>query len=1167
MSILDDIVTEAVGSTNPPVPQGVETPQNPEQPQAEPPNLIARAAPTAIRVLSGAGAFAGPVVGAATGAGGDLLAQLVEEVSGQRKELSLGEAAGAGVVGALPFGRAAEALGATTRLGKVAAQAGGDALLGAVASELSSVGSKGELADTGDVAKTAAITGAMGAGATYAFTSPRVRDALSRLTGREGSIPKGMSPAIYSEDLDYLQTHGESHDKLIQDLEGKAAAGDNRASEVLNNLENGGDAQLGYTKKNGKFVTPESIGMPSPARPAEEIFGTQGTIPGAQEPPPPIKPGAVSRYGEVLSEGDLEASPASLGLEGRKQTPEPIQAPYDKPQITGSMKPPPTQRGGTPTEITSKAPSDSTWNRIVSRVAPWMVSADALRNFDYITTRAAGTDLKRATLQFRLQKAMEGISSRSPEEQQAFMYKYQDAPARAQADAMGAEYFTPEEKPIADVVREVTDMDFKEAKARGFDMGYIPDYLRQKFSDEGAAQEAFLQGDQATTARLNTGMLKTRRGTPQMAEQAGLTYEGKNIVEQVMNGHNDMERLFSAHDLIEKNLKQGNVRVLKPGEPPPPGATLIDEGISRALGKGTMAGPAGVVDLINRYYRPSTSPNPITNAALGAAGALRTSQVALSAYHALNTILSHTAVNLGMNVTDVAGGLVSGDIGRAGKGLVGTAKTLSGAQFLDDLWKTHQLFQDTREAALLGQGDMPAAIRQIVAGGGRLPDDVLGDKVAQGFRDALSQGNFKNLPKEALKGLLDVTSAPTMRYIVPRAKIGAYLNLLEHEVGRLNPQSAEEMTRIARTTWDHVDNVFGQLVGDNLGLSKNVQKLMNVVIGFPGWNIGSYRLLTGTARAGAKRLAGQEVDLAAQQSARFALGLTMAVGLVGSLTGYAMTGKWPEQFLDAFYPQTGGKGPDGKPIRVQLPSYMRDAFGLFGDVRKPVDVLTNVQKTIKAKQSPLLRTAEELLNNMDFYGVQISDPNAGLPKNLVDVAQYLGRQALPFSLQETNVPGVRAPESSRDIGAAKRFFGITPAPAFVGRTQSEQDIAEAAAKGAGSKGAITQEEFYRRKDRRKLREELQARDPKAGEDLQSAITKGIITPKELGKFGREGAQKPIISRFRALGLEEAIQVFRDATPQEKQQFAPWMAQKVQNAAKSGNFRALHQWQDSGLGFQ
>ena len=107
---------------------------------------------------------------------------------------------------------------------------------------------------------------------------------------------------------------------------------------------------------------------------------------------------------------------------------------------------------------------------------------------------------------------------------------------------------------------------------------------------------------------------------------------------------------------------------------------------------------------------------------------------------------------------------------------------------------------------------------------------------------------------------------PIMNWLVPRFKIIAEVRRLETEMFRAKQEgralSREDLTALAQQVTREGDNIFGQMTYDNLGMTRGMKDLLGLWVGFPGWNLGSLKIIRDAAFGASHfdRGAGQDGD-------------------------------------------------------------------------------------------------------------------------------------------------------------------------------------------------------------------------------------------------------------------------------------------------------------------
>jgi hypothetical protein len=216
---------------------------------------------------------------------------------------------------------------------------------------------------------------------------------------------------------------------------------------------------------------------------------------------------------------------------------------------------------------------------------------------------------------------------------------------------------------------------------------------------------------------------------------------------------------------------------------------------------------------------------------------------------------------------------------------------------------------------------------------------------------------------------------------------------------------------------------MGQVVYDNLFWNRTFKDLAMASVRSVGWNLGTIRELGGgmvdLAWAGEGRAQGRGARALAPRGVR----ARAADHRRPVRRAYQMlrTGEGPSELKDYFYPKTGELDPDGNPERVQVPSYMKDLFAYAG----------HPWETVKHKVSPAAGSVFEMLENEDFYGDQIRNPDDPLVKQVKQEART-SRSRSAVRDPEPDGNGRAIGRERRDEGAELRRHH---AGAAVGRAQ------------------------------------------------------------------------------------------------------------------------------------
>jgi hypothetical protein len=315
------------------------------------------------------------------------------------------------------------------------------------------------------------------------------------------------------------------------------------------------------------------------------------------------------------------------------------------------------------------------------------------------------------------------------------------------------------------------------------------------------------------------------------------------------------------------------------------------------------------------------------------------------------------------------------------------------------------------------------------------------------FINELTKKGVARGAAEFFPRLVQTISAPIMEWLVPRQKLGVFMDMMRHELERSPGMTPEQLRVQAGKLWDSVDNRLGEMVYDNLFWNKTLKDLSFVGVRSVGWNLGTLRELGGGAVDWGRQAKGAAQGRGFNMTDRMAYtaALPMTTALYGAIIMYLFTGKGPQELKDYFFPQTGRDTKEGFPERLTLPTYMKDVVEYY---HAPAQTVVN-------KMNPLISAMSQMYKNEDFYGAQIRDTDADALKQSQQFLMYLGKQIEPFSL--------RSYQRQKEEGApawqsALSGVGLNPAPAFITRPEETQRNMEK----MKQRGAI----------RKRLREEL-----------------------------------------------------------------------------------------------
>ena len=489
---------------------------------------------------------------------------------------------------------------------------------------------------------------------------------------------------------------------------------------------------------------------------------------------------------------------------------------------------------------------------------------------------------------------------------------------------------------------------------------------------------------------------------------------------------------------------------------------------------GAYYAPENAAAIINGYLEPGLRNKEWFRSYLGLANILNQTQLGLSAFH-----LGFTSFDAG--ISKFALGLNQALGGSFIKG----AKSVLESPFapLTTIFKGDKVLKEWYKPGSQG-AEIGKVVDNLRLAGGRVRMDKfyqtrVTEKMMDNFRNFQLFRGIARLPFS----VIETTMRPIMEQLVPRQKLGVFMDLASWKMEGLAAQGASrnairgEMQKI----WDSVDNRMGQLVYDNLFWEKTTKDLGMASVRSLGWNLGTFRELGGGAIDLAKQVSkvakGQRPELTYRMA--YTAALPVVVGSIGALTHRLMTGENPQELKDYFFPKTGRMDKDGNPERISFPSYMKDVYHYYD----------SPGKAIANKLHPALGIIGDMLRNEDYYGTEIRNQDDPFIQRRMSELKFVGKQMAPFSIQGAM--------KSREVGTGVAgqvlpFVGILPAPKYITRTEIQNEIFDTYSKRKGHP-TRSQEEFEKAHIRQEIGEAHRAGDvEKFWAKTNEAVEKGYM---------------------------------------------------------------------------
>ncbi len=741
-------------------------------------------------------------------------------------------------------------------------------------------------------------------------------------------------------------------------------------------------------------------------------------------------------------------------------------------------------------------------------LSPASASEEAGKTAGIVRAQTGLLARKMAVAEESMRKVGKFFDGQKPIDNYAFMMKVEHGVAQP----------SPELQSIADALRTLLDSARSDVQALGTGKleSFIENYFPHIWKDPQKAQEVMRSIMSKKPLEGPKNFLKRRvHADIESGLKAGLEPVSDNPVTLALLKVREMQRYVMAQKIMQEMKSKGLAAYVKAGQKAPDGYARIDDKVATvfapphegAIGiRGQYYAPKDAARVLNNYLSPGLRGNAAYDSYRFVGNVLNQAQLGFSFFHlgfvSGDAIVSQNALGL-RQLSD-------------GKPLA-SLRSFAEAPIapITSYFRGSQLMRE-----YLTNPNSPIA-RAVAQSGGRIGmDSFYKNSSVESFWNALHEGRPAGAAVHGLPMLLEYAARPVMEHFVPRMKLGAFARLAEYELSRLGPDASEaEVRKAMQDAWDSVDNRMGQLVYDNLFWNKTLKDALMGSVRSVGWNLGTIRELGGGTldflHAGKELATGHKAELSNRAAYLIALPFTAAVA--GAITQYLFTGQGPQTLKDCYFPRTGRKDDDGNEERVQLPTYMKDVMAYL---RHPL-------QTLEHKLHPEIGMIADMLNNKDYYEHQIRNPDDPAVKQVQDLATYIGKQFVPFSIRNIQEQGKRQQSTAVKAGAV---FGLTPAPKEEVRSAAQNMAIEMISKRM-PKGPFSPEEVQNQEARRKLGDALRAGKPPQ-DAIQEAADAGLTT-LQIKNQQKKASMDTRLSLFKMLTPDEAQKVYDAGTDEEK----------------------------------
>jgi hypothetical protein len=318
-----------------------------------------------------------------------------------------------------------------------------------------------------------------------------------------------------------------------------------------------------------------------------------------------------------------------------------------------------------------------------------------------------------------------------------------------------------------------------------------------------------------------------------------------------------------------------------------------------------------------------------------------------------------------------------------------------------------------------------------------------------------------------------------------------------------------------------------------------------------GWNLGTIRDFGGAGIDTAKALK----NLAAKQPAELTDKMVFTpiyvanVMAIGGILTYLFTGNPPEETLDYFYPPTGRTNSDGSKERRLIPAMTKDYFSMKEAMRKE-GVKGVATKWGVNKLSPVFHDFASLVNNKDFFGVEIRNPDDPFMKQTYDNLQYVLRNSLPFAVQS-----YKKEKQRHGKGSVLPFLGLSLAPGYVTKDNIQKEIYDLI--GKRFTGVKKREEFEKIEKKRELENLYRNKKYNEFRELSKQYLKDrVLTLRQVQNITRKASMPSDAYLFNMLAEDDKIKLIKKMNDKQRVKYLKWakgktryLFKKVENAGK------------------
>ena len=413
---------------------------------------------------------------------------------------------------------------------------------------------------------------------------------------------------------------------------------------------------------------------------------------------------------------------------------------------------------------------------------------------------------------------------------------------------------------------------------------------------------------------------------------------------------------------------------------------------------------------------------------------------------------------------------------------------------------------------------------------------------------AIADKRYLSAAWHGVNAVIEQSARPIMEHLVPAQKAGVFAEMADYWLKR-NPdvtqvETAKEMQQI----WNRIDSRLGQVVYDRLFAHNVAKNIVQLLIRAPGWTGGTILEVGGGLMDFTKSVVNMPKNggkLKLTDRAAYTMSLLVTTSIANMLMTAlmaAVSGKddeddyLPHDWRDMFAFRTGNVDEFGNPERFMLPTYMKDMYHYAKDT----------PGTLVNKLHPMIGLTTNIVNNKDYYGVEVRHPGDNPVHQTWDTAKFVAKAFVPFWMRGM------AKEIERGgslFTTAMPFVGVMPAPKKLNQTAAEIKASELSMAKMPERSR-TQEEADRGLMKSQLGRSLRLHPGEVPPEVRSAMQEGKLTDRELKSMLKRSNSPVIVNQLSTLNIGDALEVWEKADDKEKVKLKPVMQMKIRRLAQS-----------------